>query len=210
MRRSTPSTRRPTTPSSSPAAGRPVPPPDSARPRRSSSTSLPPKSRLPPSATARSSSPRPASSKGARSAPIRPAGTKSNSPAASSSPPAPLSTTPTPTATSSPPPPGRPSGLDAPVSCGAGDDDYPLSCHHLPPLHRRFDAVHEFLEDPHVEGGGGFGFGMELGAEGEPVFLGALDGFDDAVGAAGGDLKPSATSSIAMWCMLLTRISPSP
>ena len=51
------------------------------------------------------------------------------------------------------------------------------------------DAGHELLENPQVQGRGGIALGMELGAEGEPVVHGALDGLDDAVGASGGDGK---------------------
>ena len=76
---------------------------------------------------------------------------------------------------------------------------------------RATGSVDELFEDPQVERRGGIGFGMELGAEGEPIVDLAFDRFDDAVRAAGGDGKArSATSSTAMWCMLLTRISPSP
>src|SRR5262249_29897692 len=54
------------------------------------------------------------------------------------------------------------------------------------------DAVEEFLEDADVEGGGRLGFGVELGTQGPPVLLRALDGFDHAIRAAGGDLEAGA------------------
>src|SRR5687768_10533433 len=37
------------------------------------------------------------------------------------------------------------------------------------------DPLDELLEDPHVQGRGGLGFGVELRADGEPVVAGALD-----------------------------------
>jgi len=51
---------------------------------------------------------------------------------------------------------------------------------------------------------------MELGADRQPVLPLTLDGFDDPSGQRAVTAKPGATSSTAMWCRLLTRISPSP
>src|SRR5262249_60114932 len=48
-----------------------------------------------------------------------------------------------------------------------------------------FHAVDELFEDAHVQSRGGVRLRVELRAEGEPVGVRALDGFDHAVGTAG-------------------------
>ena len=74
------------------------------------------------------------------------------------------------------------------------------------------DAGQEFFEDAHVEGRSRIAFRMELRPQGEPaVVAGAFDRSQrPRRGHRAVTWKPGATSSTAMWCKLLTRISPSP
>ena len=51
------------------------------------------------------------------------------------------------------------------------------------------DSCEEFFENANVQGRGGFGFGMELGAQRKPIGHFAFDRFDDAIRATGGHFE---------------------
>ena len=71
-------------------------------------------------------------------------------------------------------------------------------------------GLDEALEELHVQGRGGFRFGMPLHADAEPVRVDRLDGLDDAVGRSAPTRSSAPTCRTAWWWSLLTRISPPP